>query len=113
MARCTSGTLEISNCRFDGQFLGENSYNNGGFVGWTDSKVKLTNCLFVPTRITTKYDGCKTFARARNSSDLTLNNCNYTFFYCLGVLCAEWIEEIRGAKRWLATNRAERSKVHD
>ena len=81
VARCTSGTLEISNCRFDGQFLGENSYNNGGFVGWTDSKVKLTNCLFVPTRITTKYDGCKTFARARNSSDLTLNNCNYTFFY--------------------------------
>lgn len=27
--------------------------------------------------------------------------CDYTFFYCLGVLCAEWIEEIRNAKRWL------------
>ena len=25
----------------------------------------------------------------------------YTFFYCLGVLCAEWIEEIRNAKHWL------------
>lgn len=27
--------------------------------------------------------------------------CQYTFFYCLGVLCAEWIAEIRGAKVWL------------
>lgn len=25
----------------------------------------------------------------------------YTFFYCLGVLCAEWIAEIRSAKKWL------------
>lgn len=27
--------------------------------------------------------------------------CQYTFFYCLGVLCAEWTTEIRGAKTWL------------
>lgn len=27
--------------------------------------------------------------------------CQYTFFYCLGVLCAQWIEEIRNAKVWL------------
>lgn len=26
--------------------------------------------------------------------------CQYSFFYCLGVLCAEWIEEIRGVKLW-------------
>lgn len=26
--------------------------------------------------------------------------CQYTFFYFLGVLCAEWIEEIRGVKVW-------------
>jgi fucose 4-O-acetylase-like acetyltransferase len=26
--------------------------------------------------------------------------CQYSFFYCLGVLCAEWIEEIRSAKLW-------------
>lgn len=26
--------------------------------------------------------------------------CQYTFFYCLGVLCAEWIEEIRSVKIW-------------
>ena len=25
----------------------------------------------------------------------------YTFFYCLGVLCAEWIDDIRTAKTWL------------
>ncbi len=24
----------------------------------------------------------------------------YTFFYCLGVLCAEWIDEIRSVKPW-------------
>ena len=27
--------------------------------------------------------------------------CQYTFFYCLGILSAEWIEEIRNAKTWL------------
>lgn len=27
--------------------------------------------------------------------------CQYTFFYCLGVLCAEWIEEIRSVKVWM------------
>lgn len=27
--------------------------------------------------------------------------CQYTFFYCLGVLCAQWIEEIRNVKLWL------------
>ena len=26
--------------------------------------------------------------------------CQYSFFYCLGVLCAEWINEIRTAKVW-------------
>lgn len=26
--------------------------------------------------------------------------CQYSFFYCLGVLCAEWIDEIRGVKPW-------------
>ena len=26
--------------------------------------------------------------------------CQYSFFYCLGILCAEWIEEIRGVKVW-------------
>ena len=26
--------------------------------------------------------------------------CQYSFFYCLGVLCAEWIDEIRGVKVW-------------
>lgn len=31
----------------------------------------------------------------------TYDFCQYTFFYCLGVLCAEWIEEIRNAKVWL------------
>lgn len=25
----------------------------------------------------------------------------YTFFYCLGVLCAEWIDEIRSVKPWM------------
>lgn len=26
--------------------------------------------------------------------------CQYSFFYCLGVLCAEWIEDIRNVKVW-------------
>lgn len=27
--------------------------------------------------------------------------CQYTFFYCFGVLCAEWIDEIRSFKLWM------------
>ena len=30
----------------------------------------------------------------------TYDFCRYTFFYCLGVLCAEWITEIRTFKAW-------------
>lgn len=30
----------------------------------------------------------------------TYDFCQFSFFYCLGVLCAEWIEEIRGIKLW-------------
>lgn len=31
----------------------------------------------------------------------TSDFCSLTFFYCLGVLCAEWIDEIRGVKVWM------------
>ncbi len=81
VARCSTGTLRIKNCRFDGQLLGATCYNNGGFVGWTDTRVEMTNCLFAPSQITTKHDGCKTFARTRYASDLILTNCNYTVSY--------------------------------
>ena len=31
----------------------------------------------------------------------TSDFCSLTFFYCLGVLCAEWIDEIKGVKVWM------------
>lgn len=30
----------------------------------------------------------------------TFDFCKYTFFYCLGVLCAQWIDDIRSVKVW-------------
>ena len=83
VALAVTGKLLISNSRFDGQLLGEKCYNNGGIVGWTEAEcmTEMINCLFAPSKITTKYDGCKTFSRCRNYNNLKLTNCIYTVFY--------------------------------
>ena len=70
--------LVIKNCRFAGQLLGENCHSNGGFVGYAASKVKFEKCVFAPTKITTLYDGCKTYCRGVEPE---LIDCYYTICY--------------------------------
>ncbi len=81
------GTLTMTNCAFYGTMAGANCTNNGGFIGWVRSvngvMVTLTNCLFAPEAITTKLDGCRTFARTGSDARLQLINCqsNFNYYY--------------------------------
>ncbi len=71
-------TITISNSLFDGRIIGNNTEKCGGFVGYANNNVTLTNCLFDPTELTLDQDGHKTFARMEKSSKLTTNNSYYT-----------------------------------
>jgi hypothetical protein len=68
------GTLNITNCLFDGKLLGENTESCGGFVGWhkSGSTLNIYNSLFAPTQVTLK--GGVIFAR---NSATALTNCYY------------------------------------
>ncbi len=70
-----SGVLNIDDCRFDGQLTGEKCHSNGGFVGWNDGKVNFANCLFAPSLVNTKFDGCQNFSRSRDMNNVSLTNC--------------------------------------
>ena len=68
-----TGTLDISNCLFDGKLLGENTESCGGFVGWHKSgTLNISNSLFAPTQVTLK--GGAIFAR---NSATALTDCYY------------------------------------
>ena len=64
-----SGKFTMTGCAFDGQMLGSNTNNCGGFVGWNETNgspegiVYFQNCLFAPTSITVKLE--HTYARSR------------------------------------------------
>ena len=51
-----TGTLNITNCLFDGKLLGKNTTSCGGFVGWhkSGSTLNISNSLFAPTEVTLK-----------------------------------------------------------
>ena len=68
-----TGTLDISNCLFDGKLLGTTTTSCGGFVGWHKSgTLNISNSLFAPTQVTLK--GGVIFAR---NSATALTNCYY------------------------------------
>ena len=68
----------FTNCLFDGQLLGSSSHSNGGFCGWSQNGVTLTNCLFAPSSVTFSATSSKTFSRGNNVSD---SNCYYKQLY--------------------------------
>ena len=80
----TNNTLSFTDCWFDGSFLGENTVNCGGFVGYNKGTINYTNVLFNPTAITfntaSPSDLSETFARAASSSSVNnfIENCYYT-----------------------------------
>ena len=64
IGRLSGATVIINNCKFDGAFEGENSTENGGFVGWVarGSSLSINNSLFAPDHLSSKADKCDTWA---------------------------------------------------
>ena len=68
-----TGTLDISNCLFDGKLLGTTTTSCGGIVGWhKQGTLNITNTLFAPAEVTVQ--GGAIFARNGATS---LTNCYY------------------------------------
>ena len=74
-------TITLRNSKFDGKLRGAQCHSNGGMVGYSTGQVTIENCLFAPTEVSTKTDGCNTWARLGGGSKLTLANCYYTTLY--------------------------------
>ena len=75
-----SGTLNITNCLFDGSITGSRTTNCGGFVGWRNGTLTFNNCFQNGTLSLQQTSGSATFNR-NNSSSTTLNNCYYKTAY--------------------------------
>ena len=83
VGRVSNSNVTIHDCKFDGSFEGANCYGNGGFISWVDEKSSATieNCLFAPTKISTLYDKCKSWARQDSRGTVTVTNCHSTLDY--------------------------------
>ncbi len=86
VATASSGSIiRINNSKFDGSFKGSNCHSNGGFVGYTSGRVDISNCLFAPTEISTKFDNCETWAHLHpNVPSFTVSNSYATRGYSQG-----------------------------
>ena len=71
-----TGTLNITNCLFDGKLLGTTTTSCGGIVGWhnSNSKLNISNSLFAPAEVTVQVQGGAIFARNGATS---LTKCYY------------------------------------
>ncbi len=72
-----SGTLNISDCIFDGVFEGKNTSGWGGLVGYKyNGAVNINNCLFNPASLKCDKDYSATFSG--NSGTGSVSNSFYT-----------------------------------
>ena len=69
-----SGNATISNCRFDGSFSGSTTTCWGGFVGWSNSTITISNSVFAPEGISIDHTSSATFSRNK----VTTKNCYYS-----------------------------------
>ncbi|MBQ9362439.1 MAG: hypothetical protein IJT97_03350, partial [Bacteroidaceae bacterium] len=77
-------TITLRNCKFDGKLRGANCHSNGGMVGYSTGQVNIESSLFAPAEISTKTDGCQTWARTGGSGKVTTTNCQCTREYVEG-----------------------------
>ena len=77
IARQSGSNVVIRNCKFDGGFEGANATHNCGFVAWVarGSSLAIDNCVFAPDHITTKFEGCQTWADL-DTEDVKYSNIN-------------------------------------
>ena len=79
----TPGTLQMSDCVFDGSICsgrGVTAHSCGGFVGWRDASasVYLGRCLFAPAKTRVGTDGnTSTFVRDNNADGRNIDACHY------------------------------------
>ncbi len=67
------GTLQISDCIFDGEFYGPNAYTWGGIVGWKYNTTSISNCLVLCDSYNVKMTDVATFI----PNDNNITNCYY------------------------------------
>ena len=74
-----TGTLNITNCLFDGKLLGTTTTSCGGIVGWhnSNSTLNISNSLFAPAEVTVQGQGGAIIARDGANSLSNLSNCYY------------------------------------
>ena len=95
----TNAIVKFRNCKFDGIFERANTSHNGGYVGYNNGTVTIENSLFAPAKISTKADGCATWAR-NGVGSLTLINSYATKEYTKGDGTAENPYRIYSAGDW-------------
>ena len=74
-------TLTIEGCVFNGKLLGTSTNSCGGFVGWRNKTVNISNSLFAPAEVNIDESDCYTFSR-RDGATIT----NSYFTDTLGVV---------------------------
>ncbi|MBO6216380.1 MAG: hypothetical protein J6N73_01860 [Prevotella sp.] len=74
---CTA-TLTFNNCSFFGQINSNNGTNESGFVGYSPVSVSLTHCMVDHAGSTITDTNNATFARVKDGTTLTLEDCAYT-----------------------------------
>lgn len=71
----SNASINIDGCSFNGKLLSSNGTTAcGGFVGWRQKTLNISNSIFAPSQITISNAGCATFAR-NNATKIT--NCYY------------------------------------
>ena len=89
-----NGSLNITNCLFDGSITGSNTSSCSGFVGKRNDGITFTNCLSNGTISLIYSNGSGTFLYGT----ATFNNCYYKKFYGQtdGSITSKTGEELRG-----------------
>ena len=120
VAESGGSRVSFTDCLFDGSITGEATTNCGGFVGWPGSNmVSLKNCLNEGTFATKKtndvFDGCGTFSRYQNSSNVVTINSYYRTAYGTeqGALTNETGAALRNllGDGWVVANSISEGKV--
>ena len=73
MIGCVNGTLNISDCLYDGALNGSSAYTWGGFVGWLYGTTNISNCLFASDEINVRSSDTATHVAGGGN----ITNCYY------------------------------------
>ena len=77
IGRLSASNVNIRNCKFDGSFIGGNTYCNRGYVAWVarGSNLVIENCLFAPTELKTQSADCHTWVKL-DTENVSYSNIN-------------------------------------